>query len=320
MIKIGIVGGAGYTAGELIRILLNHPQAKLVWVNSQSQGEKPLASIHTDLWGETDMRFSQNLDFQAVDVIFLCSGHGESKKFLSENKIPNHLKIIDLSTDFRDESQGFIYGLPELNKNKIREAQKIANPGCFATAIELALLPLSAAKQLKADVQIHAVTGSTGAGQRPTEHSHFSWRNNNLSVYKPFQHQHLAEITQSIKQLQPDFSNRLNFIPLRGDFTRGIFATLFTETNLSLEEAKSLYQDFYQDAPFTVLVSENPDLKQVVNTNKCFIYLEKHDNQLFIISMIDNLLKGASGQATQNMNLLFGLDETMGLKLKAGVF
>jgi N-acetyl-gamma-glutamyl-phosphate reductase len=325
MINVGIIGGAGYTAGELIRILINHPQARLAWVHSQSQGEKPLASIHTDLWGDTEMKFSQVLDFQAIDVLFLCSGHGESKKFLAENHIPQSLKIIDLSTDFRynsanSEGDNWIYGLPELNKNRLREARQIANPGCFATAIQLALLPLANAQLLKADVQIHAITGSTGAGQRPTEHSHFSWRNNNISVYKPFQHQHLHEISQSIKQLQTDFQKRINFIPLRGDFTRGIFVTAFTECDLSLAEAQALYKDFYQAAPFTTLVTQNPDLKQVVNTNKCFVYLEKHENQLFIISMIDNLLKGASGQAVQNMNLSFGLEETMGLKLKSGVF
>jgi N-acetyl-gamma-glutamyl-phosphate reductase len=337
MLNIGIIGGAGYTAGELIRILLNHPQARLAWAHSQSQGDKPLASIHTDLWGETDMRFTQQLDFAGVDVIFLCSGHGESKKFLAENNVPNHLKIIDLSTDFRSPTPAlpkgegaktppsgdgglWIYGLPELNKAKIRKAQKIANPGCFATAIQLALLPLANVQKLQADVQIHAITGSTGAGQRPTEHSHFSWRNNNISVYKPFQHQHLTEITQSLRQAQPDFHKRLNFIPLRGDFTRGIFVTAFTEIDLSLEEAKKIYHEFYADAPFTFLVSENPDLKQVVNTNKCFVYLEKHGNQLFIISMIDNLLKGASGQAIQNMNLMFGLEETLGVKLKSAAF
>jgi N-acetyl-gamma-glutamyl-phosphate reductase len=325
MINIGIVGGAGYTAGELIRILINHPQARLAWVHSQSQSSKPLASVHTDLWGETEMKFSQVLDFEAVDLLFLCSGHGESKKFLTENQIPKSLKIIDLSTDFRynpaiSPAENWIYGLPELNKNRLRQAQQIANPGCFATAIQLALLPLASSQLLRADVQIHAITGSTGAGQRPTEHSHFSWRNNNISVYKPFQHQHLHEINHSIKQLQADFQNRLNFIPLRGDFTRGIFVTAFTESNLSLAEAQALYQDFYQDAPFTILLNHNPDLKQVVNTNKCLVYLEKHGNQLFIISMIDNLLKGASGQAIQNMNLAFGLDETMGLKLKSGVF
>ncbi|MCU0447729.1 MAG: N-acetyl-gamma-glutamyl-phosphate reductase [Microscillaceae bacterium] len=323
MINIGIVGGAGYTAGELIRILLNHPQARLAWVHSQSQGNKPLANVHTDLWGETEMVFSQNFDFEAIDAIFLCSGHGESQKFLSENPLPARVKVIDLSTDFRYNASvqdNWVYGLPELNKNLLSQATKVANPGCFATAIQLALLPLAKNQKLRADVQIHAITGSTGAGQRPTEHSHFSWRNNNLSVYKPFQHQHLHEITQSIKQLQGDFASRLNFIPLRGDFTRGIFVTAFTECDWSLAQAQACYQSYYQDTPFTILVQQNPDLKQVVNTNKCFIYLEKHDNQLFIISLIDNLLKGASGQAVQNMNLMFGLDETMGLKLKSGVF
>lgn len=316
-INIGIIGGAGYTGGELLRILLNHPNANIVFVNSKSQAGKPVYATHGDLLGETDLRFADEQDFTKADVLFLCSGHNESKKFLTENLIPSNIKIIDLSTDFRDESQGFVYGLPELQKEKIKNATKIANPGCFATSIELALLPLAQAGLLKEDVHISAITGSTGAGQSLSATTHFSWRNNNISIYKAFTHQHLKEINQSIKSLQADFSKAINFIPYRGNFTRGIMANLYTKFEGMIEEAQDLYQNYYAAHPFTYLSDEAEiDLKQVVNTNKCILHLEKHGDNLLISSIIDNLTKGASGQAIQNMNLVFGLDEITGLKLK----
>jgi N-acetyl-gamma-glutamyl-phosphate reductase len=319
-IKIGIVGGAGYTAGELIRILLNHPFAEIIFVHSTSNAGKFLYEIHSGLLGETTIKFTSELAFEQVNVLFLCSAHGYSKVFLEQNAVPDEVKIIDLSTDFRNETNGFVYGLPELNIEKIIAAQKVANPGCFATAIQLALLPLAKANLLKTAVHVNAITGSTGAGVKPSETSHFSWRNNNISIYKPFQHQHLQEITQSVRQLQPDFSAEINFVPVRGNFTRGIFASAYTDCTLTADEAKTLYRDFYNDAAFTFLTDANPDLKQIVNTNKAIVYLEKHDKKLFIISIIDNLLKGASGQAVQNFNLMFGIDQKCGLQLKAAGF
>ena len=321
-IKIGIIGGAGYTAGELLRILLFHPHVEIVFINSNSNAGKQISDVHSGLFGETNLMFTSELPVGEIDALFLCSAHGDSKKFLLENEIPSRVKIIDLSTDFRaaSEEHNFVYGLPEMNLEKIKKANNIANPGCFATAIQLALLPLADAGLLKNEVHVNAITGSTGAGVKPTETSHFSWRNNNISIYKPFKHQHLQEITQSIQQLQPDFLQAINFIPVRGNFTRGIFATLYTECALSLEEAKKLYREFYKNAAFTFITETNPDLKQVVNTNKAIIYLEKHENKLLIISVIDNLLKGASGQAVQNMNLMFGLDERCGLQLKSTGF
>ena len=316
MIKIGIIGGAGYTAGELLRLLVHHPQADIVFVNSTSNAGNKLYAVHSGLIGETELEFTNELPLDAIDALFICSAHGDSRKFLDANTIPSKVKIIDLSTDFRDESNGFVYGLPELNKQRILQANKIANPGCFATVIELALLPLAANGLHTNEVHINAITGSTGAGVKPSSTSHFSWRNNNISVYKAFEHQHLKEITQSITQLQPSFGKAINFIPVRGNFARGIFASVYTDCSLSLEEAKALYKNYYKDAAFTFVTDTNPDLKEVVNTNKCIVYLEKHGDKLLILSCGDNLLKGASGQAVQNMNLLFGLDEKMGLNLK----
>lgn len=316
-INIGIIGGAGYTGGELLRILLNHPEVNITFVNSKSQAGKPVHSTHGDLLGETDLLFTNQMPFEEVQAIFLCSGHNESKKFLAENELPANLKIIDLSTDFRDESNGFVYGLPELQRDLIKTATKIANPGCFATSIELALLPLASAGLLNEDVHVSAVTGSTGAGQSLSATTHFSWRNNNISIYKAFTHQHLKEINQSLKTLQPSFEKMVNFIPYRGNFSRGIMANVYTKFAGSLEEAKTLYKNYYASHPFTHLSEDAEiDLKQVVNSNKCIVHLEKHGDNLLITSIIDNLTKGASGQAVQNLNLIFGLEETTGLKLK----
>jgi N-acetyl-gamma-glutamyl-phosphate reductase len=276
--------------------------------------------VHSGLIGETGLVFTDQTPLDKIDVLFFCTAHGDTHKFMQANTLPASLKIIDLSTDYRNESDGFVYGLPELNKLRIVKAQKIANPGCFATAIQLALLPLAKAGLLENEVHVNAITGSTGAGQKPTETSHFSWRNDNISVYKAFEHQHLAEITQSVKQLQPGFSKAINFIPVRGNFARGIFVTAYTDCNLSLDEAVKLYGDFYKDAAFTFVTERNIDLKQAVNTNKCILHLEKHADKIFIISVIDNLLKGASGQAVHNMNLMFGIDEKAGLRLKPAGF
>ena len=318
-IKVGIIGGAGYTAGELLRILVNHPNVEIVFVNSSSNAGNPIADVHSGLIGETDMVFTSELPFGEVDALFLCSAHGDSKKFMDENNVPNEIKIIDLSTDYREKraDHDFVYGLPELNKSAIATATRIANPGCFATAIQLALLPLAHKGLLTDEVHVNAITGSTGAGVKPSSTSHFSWRNNNISIYKPFEHQHLQEIGQSIHQLQPSFEKAINFIPVRGNFARGIYVTAYTNCALSLDEVSSIYKEFYKDAAFTFVVDRNPDMKQVVNTNKAIVYLEKHDDKLLIVSMIDNLLKGASGQAVQNMNLLFGLDEKTGIALKS---
>jgi len=318
-IKAGVIGGAGYTAGELLRILINHPNVEIEFVNSSSNAGNPLTDVHNGLIGETDLAFTDALPLTSVDVLFLCSAHGDSKKFLESNKIPASIKIIDLSTDYRAKSPNhdFVYGLPELNREEIKRATRVANPGCFATAIQLALFPLAAAGLLTDELHVNAITGSTGAGVKPTETSHFSWRNNNISIYKAFNHQHLEEIGQSLRQLQPGFQKSLNFIPVRGNFARGIYATTYTTCALSLEDARKLYADFYKDAAFTFVVTKSPDMKQVVNTNKGIVYLEKHGDKLLIVSMIDNLLKGASGQAVQNMNLMFGLDEKTGLNLKS---
>lgn len=316
--RVGIIGGAGYTAGELIRILIYHPAVQIAFVHSNSNTNKPLHSVHTDLLGETDIHFSATWT-NPIDVLFLCTGHDTSKQFLAENTFPNTVKIIDLSKDFRlkADADGFVYGLPELNKTEIRQATRIANPGCFATAIQLALLPMAKNQWIQEALHIHGITGSTGAGQKPESTTHFSWRNNNISVYKAFTHQHLDEVQQSLAQLQPNLANHINFLPLRGNFSRGIFVSIYTNTHRTLEELQTAYQTYYQDEPFVQLASKNPDLKQVVNTNKCILYLEKIQDKVLIISLIDNLLKGASGQAVQNMNLLFGLEETLGLKLKA---
>lgn len=331
-IKAGIIGGAGYTGGEMLRILINHPNVEIAFVNSTSNAGNLISDVHTDLLGDTDLRFTNEI-LQTVDVLFLCVGHGDAKKFLAANPIADGIKIIDLSQDFRLKANSssstpnselptkhFIYGLPELNREAIKQANYIANPGCFATCIQLGLLPLAAGGHLKNEVNINATTGSTGAGQSLSATSHFSWRNNNLSVYKAFEHQHLNEIGESLAQLTNTFSEALNFVPQRGAFTRGILAAMYTESELSLAEAQDLYEKYYEGHVFTHLSLKNIDLKQVVNTNKALIYLEKHGSKLFIISIIDNLLKGASGQAVQNMNLMFGLEETAGLKLKAAYF
>ena len=322
---VGIVGGAGYTGGELLRILVNHPYVDIAFVHSNSNAGNLVSDVHTDLFGDTDLKFTNELS-QDIDTLFLCVGHGDARKFLEANKFDSRIKIIDLSQDFRlnqkstIDDRKFVYGLPELNKEKIKSAHNIANPGCFATCLQLGLLPLAKAGLLNSEVHISATTGSTGAGQKPGSTSHFSWRNNNLSVYKAFEHQHLNEIGESLTQLQPNFEHRINFIPYRGAFPRGIMASIYIDCNLTLEEAEKLYQDFYAEAPFTHLSKANIDLKQVVNTNKCLLHLEKHGNKLLILSITDNLLKGASGQAVQNMNLMFGLDETVGLRLKASYF
>jgi N-acetyl-gamma-glutamyl-phosphate reductase len=319
-IKVGIIGAAGYTGGELLRILINHSQVEVMFANSSSQAGKPIFATHSDLLGETDLIFSDILSFDDVAVIFLCSGHGQSEKFLAENKIPSHLKIIDLSTDFRNESAGFIYGLPELNFERIKNANKIANPGCFATAVQLGILPLAVNNLLKNEVHVSAITGSTGAGQALSSSTHFSWRNNNVSIYKAFTHQHLSEINQSVRSLQTDFDFEINFIPYRGNFTRGIMANIYTTFDGSLEEAKKMYTDFYKNAPFTHLADQTVDLNMAINTNKCIIELAKHGSKLLITSVIDNLVKGASGQAVQNMNIMFGLNQSTGLHLKPSAF
>ncbi|TDY10106.1 N-acetyl-gamma-glutamyl-phosphate reductase [Meridianimaribacter flavus] len=324
MIKAGIIGGAGYTAGELVRILINHPEVNIDFVYSTSNAGNTIGKVHQDLIGE-DVSFSNEIN-PNVDVVFLCLGHGNSKAFLSKNEFSAETKIIDLSNDFRLENdkifdgKTFVYGLPELNKSDITQADYIANPGCFATAIQLALLPLANARSLIEDVHVNAVTGATGAGTSLSATTHFTWRNNNFSYYKPFTHQHLGEINQSVKLLQDNFNTQINFMPNRGDFSRGIFATLYTKFDGSIEDVKQLFNDFYKDAKFTLISDENIHLKQVVNTNNCILHLHKHEDKLLVTSIIDNLLKGASGQAVQNMNLMFGFEETAGLKLKASYF
>lgn len=318
-LNVGIIGAAGYTGGELLRILINHPQANIVFANSQSQAGKAVYDTHTDLLGDTDLVFTNELPFERVDVIFLCSGHGQSSKFLAENAVPENVKIIDLSTDFRDESEGFVYGLPELNRERIKAATKVANPGCFATTIQLALLPLAKAGLL-GEVHVSAVTGSTGAGQALSASTHFSWRNNNISIYKAFTHQHLAEIGQSLKQLQNGFAEDINFIPYRGNFTRGIMANVYLNFEGTEAEAQTLFADYYSEHAFTHVSKKAIDVKQVVNSNKCLLQVQKEGKKLLITSITDNLLKGASGQAVQNMNLMFGLDEKAGLNLKTVAF
>jgi N-acetyl-gamma-glutamyl-phosphate reductase len=324
-INVGIIGGAGYTGGELLRILINHPFVNVAFIHSKSQAGKPVWTVHTDLLGDTELTFSGEepatlLAQDGLDAIFLCSGHGASATFLAEHEVSDDITIIDLSNDFRDEHDDFVYGLPELQRERIQEATRIANPGCFATSIQLALLPLAKAGRLTDAVHVSAVTGSTGAGQALSPTTHFSWRNNNLSIYKPFTHQHLAEIRQSLTTLDPDFTHAINFVPYRGDFTRGIMANVYTPFAGTREEAKELYRIYYRDHPFTHFSDAPVDVKQVVNTNKCLLHLELHDGQLLITSVIDNLTKGASGQAVQNMNLVFGLPEDTGLRLKAVAF
>ncbi|MGE0636559.1 MAG: N-acetyl-gamma-glutamyl-phosphate reductase [Bacteroidia bacterium] len=324
-IKAGIIGSAGYTGGELLRLLLLHPNVVVEFVQSNSNTGKPVFSVHTDLLGETNLIFSAK-HHTDIDVLFLCGGHDAAKKFLSENDLPQQLVVIDLSQDFRHHStnnfagRNFVYGLPELNREQIKTAKSIANPGCFATCIQLALLPLASAQKLNAELHINATTGSTGAGQTLSNTSHFSWRNNNLSVYKAFEHQHLKEITESITKLQSNFSNEILFVPQRGNFTRGILASVYLKSDLTAEEAVTLYKNYYSNHPFVVISESEVDVKQVVNTNRCFLHLEKHGGQLLITSVIDNLLKGACGQAVQNMNLILGFDEKAGLHLKPSAF
>lgn len=320
MVKVGIIGGAGYTAGELIRLLINHPAVEIAFIHSTSNAGNAVTDIHGGLIGETDLRFSAEYDLTAVDVLFLCSAHGQSRKFWEENPAPVTLKIIDLAQDFRDESCGYVYGLPEINRERISKTTRLANPGCFATAIQLALLPLAANNLLKNEVHITAITGSTGAGVKPGATTHFSWRSDNLSVYKAFEHQHLIEIGRTLKTLQPSFDSAVNFVPMRGDFARGIFASVYTDCDLTTEQATALYNDFYKDAAFTFVSERDVDLKQVVNTNKAVVRVAKYGNKLHIVSTIDNLLKGASGQAVQNMNIMLGLDEKLGLNLKPSAF
>jgi len=324
MIKAGIIGGAGYTGGELLRLLIHHPLVEIGFVHSNSNAGNPIYKVHADLFGDTNLHFTDTLS-NDIDVLFLCVGHGEAIKFLNANPIASNVKIIDLSQDFRlkenatFQDRNFVYGLPELNKPSIQKAQNIANPGCFATAIQLSLLPLANAGCLN-EVNITGITGSTGAGQSLSASSHFSWRANNIQAYKTLTHQHLLEIGESLLQLQPESVSEINFVPWRGDFTRGIFASTVLHCTLEEEELKTMFTHFYANHPFTHLSNEPISLKQVVNTNKCLLQIEKVANKLVVHVAIDNLLKGASGQALQNMNLMFGLDETIGLQLKANFF
>ena len=321
MIKIGILGAAGYTGGELIRVLLNHPEAEIIFANSESNAGNLLSDVHEGLLGETEQRFTDEMPFDQVDVVFFCFGHGKSEAFLKEHAIPRNVKIIDLAQDFRIKGEhDYVYGLPEINKSDISQAQHVANPGCFATAIQLALLPAANLNLLKEDVAVNAITGSTGAGQKPGATTHFSWRSDNLSIYKPFQHQHIAEIRQSLAQVQGYLNADIDFIPYRGNFARGIFCTAVVKTAAPAEDIIEGYKDFYADAAFTHYTDKAIDLKQVVNTNKALVHCEKFGNKLLVTSAIDNLLKGAVGQAVQNMNLMFGIDETAGLRLKASAF
>ena len=330
MIKIGILGAAGYTGGELIRLLLNHPEAEIVFANSASNAGNPVASVHSGLVGETELRFCDNLPLEEVDVLFFCFGHGKSREFLKEHGIPSHVKIIDLAQDFRIAApdHDFIYGLPEMNREAICSCSRLANPGCFATCIQLGLLPLAKAGLLTHDVNVNAITGSTGAGQNPSQTTHFSWRSDNISIYKVFAHQHIHEIRQSLSQLQGSLDASIDFIPYRGDFARGIFCTSVvrfdgeegTPGNPDKETLEQMYRDFYAWAAFTFVSSAPVDLKQVVNTNKALVHIDKFGNKAVISSVIDNLLKGAVGQAVQNMNLMEGLAEDCGLRLKASAF
>ncbi len=349
MIKVGILGAAGYTGGELIRLLLNHPEAEIVFANSGSNAGNLVADVHEGLYGETDLRFTSDMPFEQVDVVFFCFGHGKSEAFLQEHDIPAHVRIIDMAQDFRlapkemkdtphptADIHDFVYGLPELHLSQIRHCRHLANPGCFATCIQLGLLPLAQAGLLRHDVSVNAITGSTGAGQKPGSTTHFSWRNDNLSIYKVFTHQHLHEICQSLNELQqtpvigvgPDAAVSIDFIPYRGDFPRGIFCTEVvrfdgaegSDANPTGVQLAELYRQFYRDAAFTHYVDRPLDLKQVVNTNKALVHVDKFGNKAVITSVIDNLLKGAVGQAVQNMNLMCGIDETAGLRLKASGF
>ena len=322
MIRVGIIGGAGYTAGELIRLLLIHPEVEIKFIHSSSNAGNRIVDVHAGLHGETELLFTDEMPFEEIDLLFFCTAHGDTRKFLESHVLPEELKVIDLSMDYRikGNDHDFIYGLPELNRRNTCKSRFVANPGCFATCIELGLLPLAKEHLLKGDISVNAITGSTGAGVKPQATTHFSWRNDNISTYKPFEHQHLPEIMQSIKQLQPDYDGEIDFIPYRGGFARGIFATIVVKCDLDIETLYKLYEHYYDRDSFTHIVNTPLDLKQVVNTNKCLIHLEKHGNKLLITSVIDNLLKGASGTAVHNMNLLFGLAESVGLQLKPSAF
>ena len=322
MVRIGILGGAGYTAGELIRLLINHPEAEIVFVNSSSNAGNLLTDVHEGLYGETNMRFTDEMPFDQVDVVFFCFGHGKSQAFLAEHTIPANVRIIDLAQDFRIAAPGndYVYGLPEINRTAITTARHIANPGCFATCIQLALLPAAKLGLITQDVSVNAITGSTGAGQKPSATTHFSWRMGNMSIYKAFSHQHIAEIRQSLTQVQGHLEASIDFIPYRGDFARGIFATSVIRTDADAETICQAYRDFYATAAFTHYVDKSIDLKQVVNTNKALVHCDKYGDKLLVTSCIDNLLKGAVGQAVQNMNLMFGIDEKAGLRLKPSAF
>ena len=321
MIKVGILGAAGYTGGELIRLLLNHPGAEIVFAHSESNAGNPVAEVHEGLIGDTDLTFSSEMPFDQVDVVFFCFGHGKSEQFLKEHTIPAGVRIIDLAQDFRIRgNHDYVYGLPETHREQIRTATHVANPGCFATCIQLALLPALKGGIISGDIHVNGITGSTGAGQKPGATTHFSWRNDNISVYKTFTHQHLLEINQTIQELHEGYDGRVLFIPQRGCFARGIFVTAYARCDMPVEQVQRLYADYYRDAAFTHVVSKSPDLKQVVGTNKAVVYVEKYDDQLLAVCCIDNLLKGAVGQAVQNMNLMFGIDETAGLRLKASAF
>lgn len=322
MIRVGIIGGAGYTAGELLRLLTGHPDVEICFVNSTSNAGNKITDVHSGLLGETDLVFTDELPLDSIDLLFFCTAHGDTKKFIDSHQLPDELKIIDLSMDYRIKSNehDFIYGLPELNRRHTCKSRYVANPGCFATCIELGLLPLAKEHLLKGDISVNAITGSTGAGVKPSATTHFSWRNNNISIYKPFEHQHIPEIIQSIKTLQPDYEGSIDFIPYRGDFPRGIFATIVVKCDTDIDTLYNIYESYYERDSFTHVIPTPIDLKQVINTNKCLIHLEKHGDKLLITSIIDNLLKGASGQAVHNMNLLFGLAETVGLILKPSAF
>ena len=322
MIKVGILGAAGYTGGELIRVLLQHPEAEIVFANSESNAGNKVYDVHEGLLGDTEMTFTSEMPFDKVDVVFFCFGHGKSEAFLKEHTIPENVKIIDLAQDFRIASpeHDYVYGLPETHREAVKNCNHLANPGCFATCIQLALLPALKAGMISGDIHVNGITGSTGAGQKPGATTHYSWRNDNISVYKTFRHQHLLEINQTIQELQPGYDGRVLFIPQRGCFARRIYVTAYAKCDASIEEVQQVYADYYADAAFTHFTTKSPDMKQVVNTNKAVVYVEKYEDQLLMISCIDNLLKGAVGQAVQNMNLMFGLDERCGLMLKASAF
>ena len=322
MIKVGILGAAGYTGGELIRVLLQHPEAEIVFANSESNAGNKVYDVHEGLLGDTEMTFTSEMPFDKVDVVFFCFGHGKSEAFLKEHTIPENVKIIDLAQDFRIASpeHDYVYGLPETHREAVKNCNHLANPGCFATCIQLALLPALKAGMISGDIHVNGITGSTGAGQKPGATTHYSWRNDNISVYKTFRHQHLLEINQTIQELQPGYDGRVLFIPQRGCFARGIYVTAYAKCDASIEEVQQVYADYYADAAFTHFTTKSPDMKQVVNTNKAVVYVEKYEDQLLMISCIDNLLKGAVGQAVQNMNLMFGLDERCGLMLTASAF